>query len=120
MMPWMQAAHQARADAEQQAEPGIGRAGHHRDAAGEPDDARDREVELADQDGKAEPQRHQAEGGEQLHDAEDRADAEEEAGAAIDQRQQDDGAGHDRERPHRRIEQQRAARIIAAPRWCAA
>ncbi len=46
------------------------------------------------------PKRHQAERREQLHYAEDGADAEEISGAAIHQRQHDDRAGHDGERPH--------------------
>ena len=77
-------------------------AGDHRDTAGEAHDARDRKVELPHQHRQAEPERHQAERGEQLHDAERRGDAEEIAGAAVHQRQHEDGARHDRERPQAR------------------
>src|SRR5262249_35155270 len=71
-----------------------------------PDGARDREIELAHQDRQAEAERDQAERCEQLHHAEDRADAEEIAGAAIHQRQHQDRAGHDGERPRRRFHQE--------------
>ena len=104
------------------AEPRILHAGHHRDAAGEADHARDRQIEFPHQHRQAEPQRHQAEGREQLHHAEHRADAEEVAGAAINEREHEMAQAM---MVNGRIvgdSENLAARasISASRRWCAA